>query len=342
MAPTLRLAALALALTPSLAQADSPSDDAVVETVEIVETDDSEAATWMGLRLGSVVTPYRQTGPVRPASRITSDQAHACLDPLAARYCGNLRGFDLRLEMFEAPSRSSFPHWAVFFRTGYDAGRFAFDPTNPATGFVAGDPRSLAHQAVPLFFGANLYLFEKFPIRPYGGLGFGFDVLRLHYRQHEANDRVDVSARIGFELHAGLEARITNYVSLNVEMRQLWSARRKMADLPDYSNGGLSFIGGVAFAMPTKHTTKRKRVRTVTRTHRPEPSKEPSETKSEQSAPPMPPWHVEVVQKQEVHTAAPPPAESSTAATETDPAAAPSSDAPEPFPVEAPPATPAP
>jgi hypothetical protein len=313
---------------PGLALAGEPADDdrVVEETVEVIEVDESQSSTWMGVRLGSVVTPYRHTGPIRPGKRITSNQARACLDPLDVRYCGNVRGFDLRIEMFEAPSRSSFPRWAVFFRTGYNAGRFSFDPASTETGFGSGDPRALAYHTVPLFFGTNVYLFDKFPIRPYGGLGFGFDVLRLQYHRHEAQDRLDASARIGFELHAGLEARITNYVSLNVEVMQLWSARRKIPGLPDYSNEGLTFMGGVAFAIPTKSSKKRKHVRTVQRTRRVEPRAEPVDP----SPAPTVPVHVEVVQTREI-PAAPAPAVAPVEADEVESA-----------PTDAPPATPAP
>jgi hypothetical protein len=296
----LGLCAPASALAHEPATDPQTEQDRIVEETIEVEVEVPETATWMGLRVGSVLTPYRAGSPTAPSKRVTSNQARACLDPLDARYCGSLRGFDLRVEMFEARGRKAYPRWLVFFRTGYAAGRFAFEPGDAAEGFGPGDPRALAYQAVPLFFGGNLYLFEKFPIRPYGGLGFGFDVLRLQYRRHEAADRIDASARIGFELHAGLEARITNYVSLNAEVMQLWSARRKMGDLPHYSNEGLTFIGGVSFAIPTEHSRRRtvRKVRRIEHVERATPQPAPQTT----LLPPAHPMRVEVIQKQEVHT----------------------------------------
>lgn len=305
----LRLIVFALGFSfPASVLAHEPDDAehrVVEETVEEVEVEMPGRSTWMGLRVGSVLTPYRHTGPITPGKRVTSNQARACLDPVDLRYCGSVRGLDLRVEMFEARGRTSYPRWTVFFRTGYTAGRFAFDAFDHETGFDPGEARALSYHTVPLFFGTNLYLFEKFPIRPYGGLGFGFDVLRLQYHRHQTNDRIDASGRIGFELHGGLEARITNYVSLNVEVMQLWSARRKIAGLPDYSNEGLTFIGGIAFAIPTEHSRRRKEIRKVRRVERVE---EPAKARAEPRAPaPMPPWHVEIVQKQEVQAGTVPP-----------------------------------
>src|SRR5690606_17914060 len=82
--------------------------------------------------------------------------------------------------------------------------------------------------------------------------GSGFAVLRPDYRRAEQARLIDASARIGFELHAGLEVRISNYVSVNAEVMQLWSARRKMPALPDYSNTGLSVLAGVTVGIPVR------------------------------------------------------------------------------------------
>lgn len=269
MTHLLRVALLALASSlPASASARPPAEpdeEIIEETTEIIEVEPSRGPTWMGLRVATVVTPFRAVGPVRPGKRVIGNQARACLDPLASRYCGSVRGFDLRIEMFEARDRSAYPRWLAYFRTGYTAGRFDFEPSDEGTGFAEGESTSLAYHTVPLFFGGNVYLFKRFPVRPYAGLGFGFDVLRLQYDRQGESDLVDASARIGFELHGGLEARITNYVSLAVEVMQLWSARRKLDGVPDYSNEGLTFVGGVSFAIPTRRTHTRKRVRTIRR-----------------------------------------------------------------------------
>ena len=329
MTRTLRLLFVALAWSfCTSARADEPvgpDEQVVEETVEVVEVA-SERSTWMGLRVGSVFTPYRQRGLVPPSNRVTSNQAGACLDPYAGRHCGALRGFDLRVEMFEARGRHAHPRWLVFFRTGYTAGRLFFEPEDSTEGFREGAPRMMAYQSVPLFFGGNLYLFEKFPVRPYGGLGFGFDVMRLQVRRHEANARLDASARIGFELHAGLEARITNYVSVSAEVMQLWSARRKLAGLPHYSNEGLTFIAGVSFAIPTEQSRRQTKVREVRRTRRVE---RPDAPPPAVQAPPHP-LRVEVVQTQEVHTQTTGPSDVSAPVNVEPPDAAPSEVAHEP------------
>jgi len=250
-----------LANPPALAEAQTTVEEVVIEEEVEVEPE----LTWMGLRAGTIFSPFPQAPAIAPDRRITSDRAAACLDPLGRKACGPVRGFDLQVEMFQTSRRSALPRWSVFFRTGYTAGRFAFHPEDAALGHAAGAPEALAYHTVPLFLGGNAYLFDKFPIRPYGGLGFGFDLLRLQYRRHDADPRVDISARIGFELHAGLEARFSNHVTFNVEVRQLWSARRRLERLPDYSNEGLSLIAGLAFAIPVETTQRRKVTRTTRR-----------------------------------------------------------------------------
>jgi len=111
---------------------------------------------------------------------------------------------------------------------------------------VNGDASELSYVAVPLFFGGNIYLFDEFPVRPFAGLGFGLDVIRLDYTRINTARHVDTVVRPGFELHAGLEVRITNYVSLTGEVKQQWSARKKIEDVPDFANEGVSFITGAA------------------------------------------------------------------------------------------------
>lgn len=274
-------------------------DGEVVEVVETTEVHSHGDQTWGGLYFGTVVSPFRIVGPTNKSWRVTSDRAQACLDPSGARGCGNVRGFDTRLVLFEADGKRDYP-WAVgYFRTGYTGGRMNFNPAS-SEGFAEGEARSLAYMTVPLFFGGNFYVFDDFPLRPYAGMGAGFDVLRIQYDRHDAASVSDASARIGFELHAGLEARITNYVTLSAEIQQLWSARRKIGGVPDFSNEGFSIISGVTVAIPSFGDRRRKRhhvktVKTVRRIERVEPTRAAAKpapvpaTLKAAAAPPAPP-----------------------------------------------------
>mgnify|MGYP001295615044 CR=1 FL=1 len=236
---------------------DDDDETEVVETVEVVEDDHHHhhhaEQPWLGFHLGAVNTPMGPNGHVRPGKRVTSNPFKACLDPFSERYCSAMRGFDMRVQYYETTDAWHFPRWVGYFRTGYSAGRAQFDPAD-REGYATGEATSLAYYAVPLFFGGSVYLFEKFPVRPYGGLGFGFDVVKLQYMRHEDRSIVDASARIGFELHAGLEARISNVVALSAEVQQLWSARRKIDEVPDFSNQGLTIITGIAISIPTRQS----------------------------------------------------------------------------------------
>ncbi len=271
-------------------------DGEVLEVVETTEVHSHGDQTWGGLYFGTVVSPFRIVGPTNQNWRVTSNRAQACLDPSGARGCGNVRGFDTRLVLFEADGRRDYP-WAVgYFRTGYTGGRMNFNP-NSSEGFAEGEARSLAYMTVPLFFGGNFYVFDDFPLRPYAGMGAGFDVLRIQYDRHDASSIADASARIGFEMHAGLEARITNYVTLSAEIQQLWSARRRIGGVPDFSNEGFSIVSGVTVAIPSIGDRRRKHhrvktVRRVERVERVEPKRTPApvpSTLKAAAAPPEPP-----------------------------------------------------
>ena len=225
--------------------------------------------TWFGLLAGAVATPVSPGGQLRPGSKVESNAMRACLDPIGARQCSALRGFDVRLQFYRTKDAWDYPTWVGYFRTGYGAGRANFDPAH-AEGFGRGEARSLAYVAVPLFFGGSLYAFRHFPVRPYVGAGAGFDVMRLRYTRHQSRALVDASARIGFELHAGLEARISNVVALTAEVQQLWSARRRLSGVPDFSNTGLTVMAGVAISIPSRARHGRghahvRRTTTVTR-----------------------------------------------------------------------------
>ena len=228
---------------------DDDDDDFVEEIVE--EHHHEHDYKWLGLHAGAVFSPTGATGRVSSSDgRLRSNQFKACADPEGDTACGYIKGLDLKVQMFESPSAWKFPRFVGYFRTGFEQGRVRFLPG--PDGFSPGQAQRLDYTSVPLFLGGNVYLFDEFPVRPYGGLGFGFDVLRLDYRRAEQARLVDASARIGFELHAGLEVRISNYVSLNAEVMQLWSARRKMEHLPDYSNTGMSVLAGVTVGIPVR------------------------------------------------------------------------------------------
>ncbi|MBW2465613.1 MAG: hypothetical protein JRH11_28465 [Deltaproteobacteria bacterium] len=207
---------------------------------------------WGALSAGVILTPFRPDGTVTlPQSRVTANETEG--------WSGALRGLDLRWHTFWLRDRSrrrfNFPSSQWYFRSGYSEGQVAFGPEDPAAGFQDGDATHLRHLTVPLFFGGNIYLFRRFPIRPYVGLGTGFDILRVEYQRHNANEKVDVSARIGFELHAGLEIRINNRVQITGEVMQLWSARRELSGVPDFANEGFTVVTGVAVGFPLHRRT---------------------------------------------------------------------------------------
>jgi hypothetical protein len=204
---------------------------------------------WGGVFFGTVVTPFNPRGIIDgQPTRVTSNQFQGCLGAREGVGCSALRGFDLRWQYFNVGRNSKYPRALFYFRTGYQSGFARFNGGMPET-LQSGFPSSLAYFTVPLFLGGNIYLFDAFPVRPYAGLGFGLDVIRLDY-DRPGEPLSDVVARPGFELHAGIEARITNWVSLTGEVQQLWSARKKYRSAPDFSNEGFTIITGVAIGFP--------------------------------------------------------------------------------------------
>ncbi|MEZ4380422.1 MAG: carboxypeptidase-like regulatory domain-containing protein [Nannocystaceae bacterium] len=197
---------------------------------------------WGGVGVGLVFAPFRDQSPLSPeTNRITADQQ--------TPWSGAIRGVDVRWQTFDL-DRHHFPRTIGFFRSGFRKGSIDFK--EGAEGPVAGQPTALEVVTVPLFFGGNLYLFRDFPVRPYAGLGFGFDVMRLAYQRADAAAFTDMSLRIGFEVHGGLEVRISNYIAITGEVMQLWSARRRLSDLPDVSNESFTALLGVAGAFPMR------------------------------------------------------------------------------------------
>lgn len=250
-------------------EADEPTPHAdlveqLEETGKVEEDDDddddeefsfdlSNREHWGSVHLGSVITPFRAKDaiPLSP-KRVTADQFRGCLDPYAASACSAIRGFDLRWQWFSLKRGSRYPRSMVYFRSGYQAGHATFTGQDEDR-----DPTSLAYVAVPLFFGANFYLFKNFPVRPYAGLGLGLDIVSIRYQREGLGDLRKRGAQIGFELHAGLEARITNYVALTAGIQQQWSSRTRVDHIPDFSNQGLTFITGVAFGFPFRRGERR-------------------------------------------------------------------------------------
>jgi hypothetical protein len=205
---------------------------------------------WGAVFLGVPVTPFTHHGSLPAGTdRVTADDMEACLGPRQGKACQQVRGLDLRWQLFRVGRSSRFPRVLGYFRSGYEAGRATFAREG---GALTGDATKLSYMAVPLWLGGNVYAFENFPLRPYAGLGFGLDVIRLDYDRVSTPRLVDTVVRPGFELHAGLELRITNYVSFVGEVKQQWSARKRIDGVPDLGNQGVTFITGIAIGFPLR------------------------------------------------------------------------------------------
>ncbi len=205
--------------------------------------------TWGSFQFGTEFSPFDPGGEIRlNPRRIIANEFSGFGDDPGLR---SLRGFDARWSVFKATGPWDFPVAEGFFRTGYTQGHADFLPEDDMTGFEMDQATRLEYFTVPLFVGGHVFVpFRRFPVRPYAGAGFGFDVLSLDYNRFERSNREDVSARIGFELHAGLDIRISNYFSLVGELRQLWSARRKLSGVPDFSNEGLTIVTALRVGIP--------------------------------------------------------------------------------------------
>jgi hypothetical protein len=278
-------------------QASADEDgEIVIEEIEI--DDDCEWCwdrTWLSLTIGAEFNVLSPSGRIElPDSKVTANQFPGFDDK---GFPAALRGVDVRMGAFGASNPTRYPYVEGYFRSGYTEGHATFLPADGADEFQTGEPMRLDYLTVPLFFGGNFY-FPRWPVRPYVGAGAGFDVLRVQYGRVGAEDRVKASLRIGFELHGGIDVRITNYFGLFGEVRQLWSAKLRAEGLPAFSNTGFTIVSGVKFGIPvgagasaTKNGTQArgKRIRVV-ETRRPAPVPAPTPAAAPAPAPmPAPP-----------------------------------------------------
>ena len=243
------------------APVEGPEPEDTRETVIVIEEETVVHRVWGSMSVGLELTPYNPNGEILGnPRRVIANEFHGFGDSGAGR---PFRGVDLRWWGFDAKSAKDRPRADGYFRTGYTQGGASFIPSSTDARFEPTAATRLDYFTVPLFFAGNIYAFRRFPLRPFAGAGAGFDILSVDYRRADGSQRKDVSARIGFELHAGLDLRINNWFSLVGEVRQLWSARRKIAGLPDYSNEGLTFVTSlrVGFPLAERKVTEKHRVR---------------------------------------------------------------------------------
>ena len=222
---------------------------------------------WLGLSVSPLLAPIPADGRVGLGSEhLTTNRFRACLYPHRGQTCGVVKGFDFKLQLFSSGGTRDYPRWTTYVRTGYSAGRVSVAPRG--SGSQAGDATSIQYVSAPVFLGGNIYPFLHFPVRPYAGIGAGVDILKLDYLRWNEDPLVDASGRVGLEVHAGLEGRITNFVTLHAEVMQQWSARRRLEGLPDVSPTGLSVLLGVTAAIPLNLDTRPYRHARTTRVSR--------------------------------------------------------------------------
>ncbi len=212
-----------------------------------------------GVSVGLVLTPLSPSGEVPVTQkRTTANEFETCVNPFVGSGCGSpVRGSDFRFTFYTMDRDDKYPFWQVYFRTGHTVGRTRF--SQPDGTAQPANATELAYLTVPLFFGTSFTPFTNFPVRPYGGLGFGFDIMALKYTRAQRSKLSDVSLRIGFELHAGIEARLGRRFYLIAEVMQLWSARRRLPGVPDLSNESFTVMtgAGVTFGLPSHRKPRR-------------------------------------------------------------------------------------
>jgi hypothetical protein len=231
-------------------EAEAAGDDEAGSVLERLAEQREATRPWGSIYLGVPVTPFSPRGPLPVTQeRVTANDMRACLVPRQGQACQQVRGLDLRWQYFRVKRGARFPRSLAYFRSGYEAGVATFAREG---GALAGDAAQLSYIAVPLWIGGNIYAFDQFPLRPFAGFGVGLDVIRLDYDRVDAPRLTDTVVRPGFDLHAGLELRITNYVSLTGEIKQQWSARKRISGVPDLANTGVTLTAGIAIGFPLR------------------------------------------------------------------------------------------
>lgn len=218
---------------------------------EVTEEKKVPKILWGQLTLGTVFTPFRSAGEIQQGdSRVTSDQFAGFSTTGPAQ---PLRGFDVRWSMFSTEDkRRSFPGGVGAFRTGYTQGSATVVRSPESMGFGLGEATNIDYFSIPLYFSGDIYAFDDFPVRPSFGLGFGLDLMSIEYRREGLPNTTTFNAGVGFELHAGVDIRINNYIGFMAEIRQQWSSRIRVPDLPDVSNSGVTITTGIHAAVPMK------------------------------------------------------------------------------------------
>lgn len=235
-----------------------PGSWSTMRSVEVVElpavtpapAPTTTPTTWYGLSLGAVIMPLSRGGVLPSSKRPNVNPMRACIGSGEQKACTGLRGADLRLQFYDTPGPGLYPRFIGYVRTGYEAGQGTLAPRG-SDGAAPGEATSLAYTSVPVFAGVSVYAFKRFPVRPFVGAGMGADLLRLRYTRREAPPLRDTSARFGVEVHGGIEARIFNYLALTAEVKQQWGMRRKLKDMPDFANTGLTVMAGLAVSLPS-------------------------------------------------------------------------------------------
>lgn len=217
----------------------------------VVHTAEPRPVWWLGLQSSVALSPVPASGRVMREERVLdANRFRACLYPHQGRTCGVVKGFDFQLQLFRARGTHDRPRVIGYVRTGYGAGRVSVEPREG--GSRVGDATAVQYLAVPIWLGVSAYAFPRSPVRPYGGMGVGMEILRIDYARHEQARLLDVTGRAGVEVHAGIEGRISNHIVLHAGVMQQWSTRRRIVGVPDVSTTGLTILAGVTVAVPTQ------------------------------------------------------------------------------------------
>lgn len=217
----------------------------------VVQTAEPEPVWWLGLQSSVALSPVPASGRVTREERVLdANRFRACVQPHQGRTCGVVKGFDFQLQLFQARGTHDRPRVIGHLRSGYGAGRVSVEPREE--GARVGDATAVQYLAVPIWLGVSAYALPRFPVRPYGGMGVGVEILRLDYARHEQARLLDMTGRAGVEVHAGIEGRISNHIVLHAGVMQQWSSRRRIIGVPDVSTTGLTILAGVTVAVPTQ------------------------------------------------------------------------------------------